>query len=164
MSVKQKLATLCYIYVNNEKILLLHRTKKENDMHEGKFIGVGGKLEPYESPLECMKREIQEETGLIPLDLTLRSVIYFQEQGNTNLHPALNYLVFVYRLTKFDGELQTTNEGEFVWKTMEEFLKLNLWTGDKIFVPKVLLEDNFFEAKFIYSSDEELIEYLIQDY
>ncbi|MCF0240204.1 MAG: NUDIX domain-containing protein, partial [Streptococcus gallolyticus] len=52
-----KLATICYID-NGEALLLLHRNKKPNDVHEGKWISVGGKLEAGESPEECAKREI----------------------------------------------------------------------------------------------------------
>ena len=152
MSIKQKLATLCYFY-SDEKILLLHRVKKVNDMHEGKFIGLGGKIEANESPRECMFREIDEEAGIKPLDLTLRSVIYFNEVGNQNLHPALNYLVFVYRATKYEGNIQPSNEGNLVWKTFNEFQTLNLWEGDKIFVPKVIFENDFFEATFNYTPE-----------
>ena len=163
MSVKQKLETLCYIY-HNEKILLLHRVKKVNDMHEGKFIGIGGKIEAYESPRQCMFREIFEETGIKPLDLTLRSIIYFNEVGQQNIHPALNYLCFVYRATEFDGDLIESNEGNLVWKSIDEFQRLNLWAGDKIFVPKVIFENNFFEATFNYTPDEKLISYDIKEY
>jgi 8-oxo-dGTP diphosphatase len=160
MSSNHKLATLCYVY-HNEKILLLHRVKKVNDMHEGKYIGIGGKMESYENPRECLLREIDEEAGIKPLDLTLRSIIYFKEEGNLNLHPALNYLVFVYRATEFEGEIQPSNEGNLVWKTIEEFHQLTLWEGDKIFVPKLIFENAFFEATFIYTPEEKLVSYSI---
>ena len=39
-----KLATICYLD-NGKEFLLLLRNKKPNDVHEGKYIGVGGKLE-----------------------------------------------------------------------------------------------------------------------
>lgn len=157
----QKLATLCYIY-KNEKLLLLHRVKKQNDMHAGKYIGIGGKLEPYESPREGMLREIKEEAGITPTDLILRAIIYFQELGNQDKHGALNYLVFVYRATKFEGKIQETYEGEFVWKTIDELMQLSIWEGDKVFVPKIVLEDQFFEAKFIYHPEtEDVVEYNI---
>ena len=39
-----QLATICYID-NGKELLMLHRNKKPNDVHEGKWIGVGGKLE-----------------------------------------------------------------------------------------------------------------------
>ena len=59
-----KLATLCYV-VDGEKTLMLYRNKKEDDYHEGKWNGLGGKLEHGETPEECAVREVFEESGLI---------------------------------------------------------------------------------------------------
>ena len=50
-----QLATICYID-NGKEFLMLHRNKKPNDVHEGKWIGVGGKLERGETPQECAAR------------------------------------------------------------------------------------------------------------
>ena len=50
-----KLATLCYLR-DGEKTLMLHRNKKVNDMHEGKWNGLGGKVEEGESPEVCAMR------------------------------------------------------------------------------------------------------------
>ena len=58
-----QLATICYLD-NGRELLMLHRNKKPNDVHAGKWIGVGGKLERGETPQECAAREILEETGL----------------------------------------------------------------------------------------------------
>ena len=58
-----QLATICYID-NGKELLMLHRNKKPNDVHEGKWIGVGGKLERGETPQECAAREILEEMHL----------------------------------------------------------------------------------------------------
>ena len=49
-----KLATLCYVKKDG-KTLMLHRVGKDKqksgkDIHEGKWNGLGGKLEPSESP------------------------------------------------------------------------------------------------------------------
>lgn len=55
--------TLCYIEKDG-RTLMLHRVKKKNDMNRDKWLGVGGKFEPGESPEECMLREAKEETGL----------------------------------------------------------------------------------------------------
>ena len=49
--------TLCYIERGDE-YLLLHRVKKEHDLNRDKWIGLGGKFEPDESPEECMLREV----------------------------------------------------------------------------------------------------------
>ena len=160
----QKLATLCYIWnPASNKVLLLHRVIKKDDMHKNKFIGVGGKLEAYESPRQGIVREIQEETGIMPLDLTFRAIIYFKELNNTNKHPALNYLVFTYRCTQYKGMIkEITDEGELLWVDLDtEYTKLNVWEGDKIFVPKVIRENIFFEAIFEYNSEGKLINYVL---
>ena len=59
-----KLATLCYV-ISNGKTLMIYRNKKENDYHEGKWNGLGGKFEQGETPEECAIREVYEESGLI---------------------------------------------------------------------------------------------------
>ena len=56
--------TLCYIENDRDEYLMLHRVKKKNDVNQDKWIGVGGKFEDGESPDECLKREVLEETGL----------------------------------------------------------------------------------------------------
>lgn len=70
------LTTMCYLQ-KNSKTLLLHRTKKKNDINEGKWIGVGGKVEQGESIHECMKREIFEETGYTAHSLHLHGFVVF---------------------------------------------------------------------------------------
>ena len=57
-----KLTTICYIE-RDGCYLMLHRVKKKQDVNEGKWIGVGGKMEAGESPDECIAREVREETG-----------------------------------------------------------------------------------------------------
>ena len=55
--------TLCYLE-QDDAYLMLHRVTKKNDLNHDKWIGVGGKFEPFESPEDCLLREVQEETGL----------------------------------------------------------------------------------------------------
>lgn len=55
-----KNTTLCYIEQDG-CYLMLHRVKKHQDPNAGKWIGVGGKFEPSESPDECLVREVREE-------------------------------------------------------------------------------------------------------
>ena len=46
---------------NEQKFLLLKRARPP---HQGKYLPVGGKLDPFEDPYSAAKRELKEETGL----------------------------------------------------------------------------------------------------
>lgn len=56
---------------------MLHRVKKKADINQGKWIGVGGKFEQGESPDECLRREVREETGLTLTEFRFRGVVTF---------------------------------------------------------------------------------------
>ena len=94
-----RLATLCYVR-SGGRTLMLYRNRKPNDYHEGKYNGLGGKVEPGESPEQCMKREVQEESGLIPLSWRLNGMITFPTFDGTN-----DWYVFVFTITEYEGEL-----------------------------------------------------------
>ena len=136
-----QLATLCYV-MNENKTLMLHRVKKENDYHKGKWNGLGGKFEAGESPEECAKREILEESGLVVENPLLKGIITFPMFDNIK-----DWYVFVFTSDKFTGELIHSNEGNLEWIDNDKLTDLNLWDGDKIFIPW-LFEDKFFSAKF----------------
>lgn len=68
--------TLCYLEQGG-KWLMLHRVTKKNDMNLDKWIGVGGKFEPFESPEDCLLREVREETGLTLTNYRLRGIVTF---------------------------------------------------------------------------------------
>ena len=146
-----KVSTLCYIKQNNQT-LMLHRIKKENDIHKNKWNGLGGKLEPGESPEECVKREVFEESGLIIESPNLHGVITFPKFDGID-----DWIVFVYTANNFKGNLIECNEGKLDWVSDDQLLNLNLWEGDKIFIPW-LTQDKFFSAKFIYEK-KKLINY-----
>ncbi|NCQ18471.1 MAG: DNA mismatch repair protein MutT [Ignavibacteria bacterium CG22_combo_CG10-13_8_21_14_all_37_15] len=140
-----KLATLCYVKNREKKkTLMLHRVKKENDVHEGKWNGLGGKFERSETPEECVIREIKEESGLTITEPKLKGFITFPMFDG--LH---DWYVFVFVADKFTGELIDSAEGNLEWIADEKLLKLNLWDGDQIFL-EWLNQDKFFSAKFFY--------------
>ena len=138
-------ATLCYVR-NGDKTLMLHRVKKENDIHEGKWNGLGGKMEPGETPEECVIREVREESGLHIQDPALRGVLMFPEFDGNN-----DWLAFVFTAHTFTGEPINSTEGILQWIDNADLLDLNLWEGDKIFL-KWLERDAFFSGKFTYKN------------
>ncbi|HGS2102955.1 TPA: NUDIX domain-containing protein [Streptococcus pneumoniae] len=142
-----QLATICYID-NGKELLMLHRNKKPNDVHEGKWIGVGGKLERGETPQECAVREILEETGLKAKPV-LKGVITFPE-----FTPDLDWHTYVFKVTEFEGDLIDCNEGMLEWVPYDEVLSKPTWEGDHTFVEWLLEDKPFFSAKFVYDGDK----------
>ncbi len=142
-----KLATLCYLIdKKNNKTLMLHRIKKENDYHEGKWNGLGGKFEPGESPEECAIREVKEESGLTMVNPELRGFITFPLFDGVD-----DWYVFIFTVDTFNGKLIDSKEGILKWIPNKEIYALNSWEGDKIFL-KWLDQKKFFTAKFIYEN------------
>jgi len=142
-----KLATLCYLRRNGHT-LMMHRVKKENDMHQGKWNGLGGKFEPGESPEECAIREIREEAGLQVHSLTLKGVLTFPAFDDFE-----DWYCFVFLIDDFSGKLIDSNEGYLQWIANDALLSLNLWEGDRIFIPW-LERSGTFSAKFIYHAGQ----------
>ncbi|MEF3279683.1 MAG: 8-oxo-dGTP diphosphatase [Elusimicrobiota bacterium] len=148
------LATLCYV-VKDGKVLMLHRIKKENDMHRGKYNGLGGKMEKGETPYECVAREVREEAGIEIKDPLLSGIINFPDFDGKN-----NWLVFVFLVESFHGNLIDSKEGILEWIDIDKISELNLWEGDYLFL-KYVFEKKFFYASFYYSENK-LIDYRIQ--
>lgn len=141
-----KLTTLCYPE-REGKYLLLHRTKKENDENRDKWIGVGGKFEPGESPEDCLLREVREETGLTLTHWRFRGIVTFI----SDIWPS-EYM-FLYTASGWTGALRDCDEGELAWIDKQELYELTLWEGDRIFL-RLLDEDApFFSLKLVYRGD-----------
>lgn len=142
-----KLTTLCYIERDN-KYLMLHRISKKNDINKDKWIGVGGHFEEYESPEDCLLREVKEETGLILTSYSFRGIITFMTDTYETEYMCL------YTADKWTGTLKECDEGKLEWIDKNEILSLNLWQGDKIFLK--LIKDNspFFSLKLRYEGND----------
>lgn len=140
-----KLATLCYVK-RDCRTLMIHRIKKANDMHRGKWNGLGGKLEPGETPEACAIREIREESGLLAAHPLLKGILTFPEFANDE-----DWYAFVFVVTQFSGQLSDSPEGVLRWVGDERLLDLELWEGDRIFLPW-LARPGFFSGKFVYQN------------
>ncbi len=141
-----KLSTLCYIEKDG-CYLMMHRTKKENDVNHDKWIGVGGKFEPDEMPEECLLREVEEETGLRLLQYRCRGILTFIAEGWESEY------IHLYTATEFEGELTGCSEGVLEWVSKEAIETLPIWEGDKIFLRLLEKEDLFFSLKLKYQKD-----------
>lgn len=137
------LATLCYVRANGQT-LMMHRNKRADDVHFGKYNGLGGKFDAGESPEECVVREVMEESNL-SIEPRLRGVMTFPQFAKGQ-----DWYCFLYTAEKYSGDVKKEcPEGDLVWVPDAEVLKLPLWPGDKIFLAW-LDQPKFFSAKFTY--------------
>ncbi len=136
--------TLCYLEKDGS-YLMLHRTKKKNDLNSGKWIGVGGRFEPGESPDDCLIREVREETGFRLHSRRFRGIVTFDSDDA----PETEYM-FLFTSDDFSGEETVCDEGDLRWVRKEEIGSLPLWEGDRVFL-RLLFEDApFFSLKLTY--------------
>ena len=142
------MTTLCYLE-KNEKYLMLHRTKKVNDENHDKWIGVGGKFEDRESPEDCMKREILEETGLTVTDFRYRGIVTFV----SDTYPT-EYM-HLFTVTDWMGREKECDEGELAWIEKKKLLSLPMWEGDRIFLALIAdAKTTFFSLKLTYQGEK----------
>ncbi len=137
--------TLIYIE-KDEKYLMLHRTKKENDINKDKWIGIGGHLENGESPEEGIQREVTEETGLRLLQYQYRGIITFVYNQQTEY-------MHLFTSNSFEGTLIDCDEGELAWVDKQQLLQYPLWPGDRIFLKLITEPCPFFSLKLVYQND-----------
>lgn len=142
-----KQTTLCYLERGDE-YLMLHRTKKKNDENHDKWIGVGGKFEANESPEDCMRREIFEETGLTVTDYRYRGIVTFVSDIYETEY------MHLFTVTDWYGEARECDEGELAWIKKQKLFDLTLWQGDRIFLALLQEDVPFFSLKLTYQGDE----------
>ncbi len=141
MSTKYKpvLATLAYILSpDGKQVLMIYRNKRTDDLHYGKYNGLGGKLEPNEDIVSGLRREIVEESGLIVDSALLRGTISWPGFGKNGE----DWFGFIFRIEDWHGEVLPGNhEGTLEWVPLDSILSLPLWPSDRNFLPMVFDAD-----------------------
>ena len=140
-------STLCYVLRGND-VLMLHRTKKKNDVNQDKWIGIGGKFEKDETPDECLLREAMEETGLKLTSWRCRGVVPVLPNG-----PWDGEYMYLFTADGFEGTLTDCPEGELQWVSREFLNDLPKWEGDQIFLDLLWQDAPFFLLKLRYDGD-----------
>ena len=137
---------LCYIEKDHQ-YLMLYRNKKANDLNDNKWIGIGGHLEKGETKEQALVREVKEETGLILNSFNYRGDIIFKNDDYEEI-------MYLYTSSDFSGELIPCDEGELHWIDKDKVLELNLWEGDRYFLPKLIHFNEFIKMTVIYKEKQ----------
>ena len=138
--------TLCYIE-SGSQYLMLHRTKKENDLNHDKWIGIGGGIEAGETPEQGMLREVKEETGLTLTQYRYRAVIdFFSDRWEDEV-------MHLFTATEYTGEMTDCDEGVLEWIDIDALMALPQWEGDRIFLKLLRQDAPFFRLRLEYRGE-----------
>jgi 8-oxo-dGTP diphosphatase len=129
------LATLGYVMSpDGRRVLLVHRNRRCEDAHLGKYNGLGGKVEAGEDVVACLRREVREESGLDCDEVVLRGTVSWPGFGQGGE----DWFGFVFRIDRYSGSPFAENaDGPLVWVEVERVPGLPLWEGDRHFLPLV---------------------------
>ena len=147
-------STLCHIEKNG-CYLMMHRVKKKNDLNHDKWVGLGGKFEPGETPDECVLREVREEAGVTLTDFELRGVVTFISDRWEGEY------MYLYSAYAYEGELTAgadCAEGVLEWVPVDKVCSLPIWEGDRLFFEELERRRGFFRMLLRYEG-ERLVEH-----
>ncbi|MCW3978563.1 MAG: 8-oxo-dGTP diphosphatase [Candidatus Bathyarchaeota archaeon] len=138
-------AIVCTI-IREGRILLQRKTTGR--FGEEKWNGPGGKLRPSETPEDCARREVHEETDLRVRDLRLHGALrhYFGKVDEPD------WIVHQFSATEFEGEPKDSDEGELRWFLVDEIPYQEMWQDDEHWLP-LLLNGRDFSGDFYFNAE-----------
>ncbi|MBI5202060.1 MAG: 8-oxo-dGTP diphosphatase [Elusimicrobia bacterium] len=151
----RKLIPAVLIYAERGgSLLMLHRNTRPGDFHAGKWNGLGGKCEPGESPLETARRELREEAGL-DLPETAFKPLGVVQFPDFKPKAGEDWIVWVFAADAPEAPAEPPKcpEGTLHWIERAKVLALNLWPGDKHFLPLVLERKPFVATMWYKDGD-----------
>lgn len=135
-------ATLLFV-VSKGHILLI---RKKRGLGAGKINGPGGKIEPGESPLQSAVREVHEEIGITPCEISKCGELLFQFVDGLSIH------CHVFRAEQWEGAPRETAEAIPLWVPVQHIPYDEMWEDDRLWLP-LLLQKKTFTGRFLFDGD-----------
>jgi len=117
------------IIVNGSKLLIAQRREKGSQKFKWEFPG--GKLEENEKPEHGLKREIQEELGVLIEVGDIFEVVYHR-------YEEITILLLCYKARYISGEAKAMECKDFNWINLDEINQFDFSEADKEVREKLL--------------------------
>lgn len=140
------------LFLRREDEILLAMKKRR--FGEGKWNGVGGKVDEDESIEEAAIRECQEEVGVRALSLAHVADLHFFQEPET--HPTMNSDCTVFLCHSWEGEPVETEEMLPKWFNVSRIPYDEMWTDDRLWLPRVI-EGERIKGEFIFDQNDNFI-------
>lgn len=147
--------TLCLLKKDNEILLAM----KKRGFGEGKYNGVGGKIERDETPEQAMIRETEEEINVTPIKYEKVGLIEFDEFYKENKQNLVFHLYMVY---EWNGIPTESEEMKPKWFDINNIPYEKMFPDDKYWLP-LILEGKKVKAYFNFDENWNLISKEIHD-
>lgn len=141
------IGTLGYLLSpDRTKVLLVHRSRPD-DEQQGKWNGLGGKLEADEDIHSCLCREFREEAGIEVTAARLRGTVSWPGFGADGQ----NWFGFIFLIDAYTGTIPARNEdGPLVWHDIDALADLPMWEGDRHWLPLLFGDGPVFHGVMPY--------------
>lgn len=128
--------TLCFLLRDGsagEEVLL---GLKKTGFGTGKVVGIGGHVEPGESVVQAICREVAEESGISvePLDLVPMGSVQFVFPAE----PAWDMFTTIFLCRNFDGEAVESEEIAPHWYPVDRLPHARMWADASHWLPAFL--------------------------
>ena len=158
MSDKLRDATLCFLITEEEgEIKQICLAMKKRGFGNGRWNGVGGKVEPTESIEEAATRETREEIGVSVSKLEKVATLTFLFPHNESW----NQVVHVYFCFQWDGEALESEEMNPQWFVLRDIPYARMWADDAIWLPRVLA-GNKVRATFTFGEGDVVLNHTLE--
>ena len=147
--------TLCLLKKDNEILLAM----KKRGFGEGKYNGVGGKIENGETPEEAMLRETQEEISVTPTKYEKVGFLEFDEYYKGKKEKVAFHL---YIVNEWTGDPTESEEMNPTWFDINDIPYDKMFPDDKYWLP-LILEGKKIKAYFDFDEDWNLLSKRIDD-
>lgn len=130
---------------------------KKRGFGQGRWNGFGGKIQEGESMETAAMRELREEAGVVAEEMEKQGILEFEFQGNPEILE-----VHIFRVIRFTGEPQETEEMKPQWFSVNEIPFQDMWPDDEHWFP-LFLQGKKFHGIFVFDGSDTILEHQLKE-